>query len=390
MNFDTIIDRFGTSCAKWDMMENIYGVPAEDGLAMWVADTDFRPPQVVLDKMQGLVDHGIFGYVAPQKDLHAAIAWWMKTRHDWQVDPDWIFTTTGLINAVGLCLDAFTKPDDGIVLFTPVYHVFAKVIRAAGRQVVECPLVNNDGRYEMDFDAYDAQMTGNESMVILCSPHNPGGRVWTRAELQGLGDFCKRHDLKLISDEIHHDLVFKGHKHLPMTEADRSVVDRTIILTAPSKTFNIAGLHNGNVIIEDDALRAQFGARMAALAVAGNTFGQFAAMAAYSPEGAEWVDAQMAYLDRNRQMLDQAIDGIPGLSSMPLESTFLAWVDFSDTGMTPEEFTSRVEKTARIAVNHGGTFGTGGEMFLRFNFGTQASRVAEACKRLTSAFGDLQ
>ena len=389
MEFDKIIDRFGTDCAKWDLMEEIYGVPADGGLAMWVADTDFRAPQVVLDKMQALVDHGIFGYVRPEEYL-SSICWWMKTRHNWTVDPGWIFTTTGLINAVGLCLDTFSEPGDGVILFTPVYHVFAKNIRAAGRQVVECPMVNSNGRYEMDFDAYDAQMTGTERMVILCSPHNPGGCVWSRDELQKLGDFIKRHDLILISDEIHHDLVFPGHTHLPMTQADRSVVDRTIMLTAPSKTFNVAGLHSGNVIIEDDDLRERFAARMGALGVAGNTFGQFAASAAYSPEGAAWVDQLMPYLDNNRKMFDAAIAKIPGLESMPLQSTFLAWVDFSGTGMTTREFTERVEQVAKIAVNHGGPFGTGGEMFLRFNFGTQKSRVADACERLQSAFGDLQ
>ena len=390
MSFDTIINRFGTHCAKWDMMEPIFGVPADGGLAMWVADTDFRPPQVVLNKMQDMVDHGIFGYVKPDEEYHDAIAWWMKTRHDWQIDPSWIFTTTGLINAVALCLDTFSAPGDGVVLFTPVYHVFAKTIRAAGRRVVECPLVNTDGRYEMDFDAYDAMMTGSKTMVILCSPHNPGGRVWTRQELQGLADFCKRHDLLLISDDIHHDLVFPGHTHLPITNVDRSITDRTIILTAPSKTFNVAGLHTGNVIIEDDDLRAKFAARMAALGVAGNSFGQFAAMAAYSPQGAVWVDELVAYLDGNRRMFDAAIAEIPGLGSMTLDATYLAWVDFSGTGMTRQEFTTRVEQVAKIAANHGYTFGTGGEMYLRFNFGTQSSRVAEACDRLRAAFGDLQ
>lgn len=390
MDFDKITNRLGTHSAKWDRMEAVYGVPTDGGLPMWVADTDFPAPQVVLDKMQALVDHGIFGYVNLDDAYHGAISWWMKTRHDWQIDPSWIFTTTGLVNAIGLCLDTFTAPGDGVVLFTPVYHSFAKVIRAAGREVVNCPLVNNDGRYEMDFAAYDAAMTGKETMVILCSPHNPGGRVWTRSELQGLADFCKRHDLKLISDEIHHDLVFPGHKHIPMPNVDRSIADRIIMLTAPSKTFNVAGLHTGNVIIEDDALRAKFAARLRSLSLAGNSVGQFVATAAYSPEGAQWVDALMVYLDGNRQMFDAMIADIPGLTSMPLDATFLAWVDFSGTGMTPEEFTKRVEQVAKIAVNHGDTFGPGGENFVRFNLGTQRSRIKDACERMRAAFGDLQ
>ncbi|TDK46739.1 MalY/PatB family protein [Antarcticimicrobium luteum] len=390
MNFDEIIDRRGTHSTKWDKMEAIYGVSAEDGLPMWVADTDFRAPKVVQDTVRNMADHGIFAYADYSAEYTGAIRWWMQNRHGWTVERDWIFTTTGLVNGVGMCLDAFTDPGDGIVLFTPVYHAFAKVIRNAGRKVVECGMPIEDGLYRMDFDAWDAQMTGAEKMVILCSPHNPGGRVWTRAELQGIADFCKRHDLLLISDEIHHDLVFPGHKHIPMTMVDPSVNDRVIMLTAPSKTFNVAGLHTGNVIIPDDGLRARFAARMSALNLAGNSVGEAVAAAAYSPEGAAWVDELMVYLDTNRKIFDAAIDDIPGLKSMPLQATFLAWVDFSGTGMAREEFTARVEQQARIAANHGPTFGLGGDNFLRFNLGTQRARIEEACDRLMAAFSDLQ
>ena len=390
MNFDDQIDRRGTYSTKWDKMEAIYGVPADTGLPMWVADTDFQAPPNVLARLQEITDHGVLAYTNNEDDYRGAIQWWMSTRHGWEIEPSWIFTTTGLVNAVALCLDTYTQPGDRIVLFTPVYHAFARTIRAAGREVVECELTNTDGRYEMDFDAYDAQMTGTEKMVILCSPHNPGGRVWTRDELQGVADFCKRHDLLLISDEIHHDLVYPGHKHIPMTLVDPTIIDRALMLTAPSKTFNVAGLHTGNVIIPDNALRAKFASRMAALAISPNSVGQFVAQACYSPEGAEWVDAQVAYLDKNRQIFDAAIAKIPGLSSMSLESTFLAWVDFTDTGMSREEFTARVEKDAQIAVNHGPSFGDGGDHFLRFNLGTQTARIEDACARLAKAFSDLQ
>lgn len=390
MSFDEIIDRRGTHCGKWDAMQELYGVSPDDGLAMWVADTDFRAPDVVLDAVRRMVDHGIFGYTRLEPVYHDAICWWMAERHGWQVNPDWIFTTTGLVNGVGMCLDSFTDPGDGIVLFTPVYHAFAKVIKGAGRRVVECPMSIEDDRYVMDFDAYDAMMTGTEKMVILCSPHNPGGRVWSRAELEQVAAFCDRHNLLLISDEIHHDLVFEGHRHIPMANIGPEVLPRLIMLTAPSKTFNIAGLHTGNVIIPDDALRARFAARMTALYLGPNSVGQTMTAAAYSPEGAAWVDDLIVYLDANRKLFDAAIADIPGLSSMPLESTFLAWVDFSGTGMTREEFTARVEKGAKIAANHGTSFGTGGESFLRFNLGTQRARVQEACDRLRTAFGDLQ
>ena len=357
---------------------------------MWVADTDFQVPQVIRDKLRALVDHGVFGYTAFEDDYTAAIQWWMEHRHGWKIEADWIFTTTGIVNAVGMCMDAFTQPGDGVVVFSPVYHAFAKVIRLADRKLVECEMINDNGRYLMDFDRWDAQMTGSERMLILCSPHNPGGRVWTRDELQGVADFAKRHDLILVSDEIHHDLVMPGHTHIPMALVDPTVNDRLVMLTAPSKTFNVAGLHTGNVIIGDPALRATFRKRMQALYLGGNTMGQAALMAAYSPEGAAWVDEQMAYIDGNRQVFDAAIAEIPGLRSMRLESTFLAWVDFSGTGMSPAEVIDRVQNTARIAANHGDTFGTGGETFLRFNLGTQRARIVEACDRLRAAFADLQ
>ncbi|MBO9399800.1 MalY/PatB family protein [Shimia sp. R9_3] len=390
MSFDEIIDRFGTHSVKWDMMEQIYGVPADDGIAMWVADMDFRPPQCVADAIAKMQAQGIYGYYGDETAYNEAICWWMKTRHGWEVDPASVFTTHGLVNGTGMCVDSFTKPGDGVVLTTPVYHAFARVITAAGREVVECPLALNEGRYEMDFAAWDAQMQGHETMFILCSPHNPGGRVWTREELQGVADFCKRHDLILVSDEIHHDLVYPGHTHIPMTNVDESILHRLVMMTATTKTFNIAGSHSGNVIIPDPALRAKFATRMAALGLSPNSFGLFMAEAAYSPDGAAWVDDLITYLDGNRKILDAAIADIPGVASMPLEATYLSWVDFTDTGMSRAEFTKRVEQDARIAVNHGPTFGKGGENFLRFNIATPRARVEEAASRLRAAFADMQ
>jgi cystathionine beta-lyase len=390
MDFDRVINRFGSHSVKWDMMEAAYGVPAQDGIAMWVADMDFQPPQCVQDAIAKMGETGVYGYYGDETDYRNAICWWMQNRHGWQVDPSWIFTTHGLVNGTAMCVDAYTKPGDGVVLFTPVYHAFARVIRAADRHVVECPLEQVDGLYRMNFDAYDAMMTGREKMIILCSPHNPGGRVWTRDELQQVADFAKRHDLILVSDEIHHDLVFSGHRHTVMDLVDPSIRDRLVMMTATTKTFNIAGSHSGNVIIPDDALRATFAGRMNALGISPNSFGLFMAEAAYSPEGAEWLDALIDYLEGNRKLFDQTINEIPGLQSMPLQSTYLAWVDFSGTGMARDEFTKRVEQDARIAANHGPTFGTGGDTYLRFNLATPRSVVETACARLKEAFADLQ
>ncbi|MDE0984196.1 MAG: pyridoxal phosphate-dependent aminotransferase [Yoonia sp.] len=389
MCFDTTPDRRDTHSSKWDSMESIYSVSPDDGIAMWVADMEFQPPQCVQDAVKAMHDHGVYGYYGDEGDYRAAIQWWMSERHGWQIDPSWIFTTHGLVNGTALCIDAYTSVGDGVVLFTPVYHAFARVINAAGRHVVSCELANNAGRYEFDFDAYDAQMTGNERMLILCSPHNPSGRVWTKTELQAVAAFAKRHELILVSDEIHHDLTMPGYTHIPTAHID-GISDRLVTMTATTKTFNIAGGHAGNVIIKDPDLRARFGGRMAAMGISANSFGLFMATAAYSPDGAAWVDDLRAYLDGNRQVFDAGVNAIPGVKSMALESTYLAWVDFSGTGMSMEEVIERVQKNAKIAASHGPTFGLGGDNFLRFNIGTTRAQIEDAVARLQVAFSDLQ
>ncbi len=391
MNFDEVLDRRGTHSMKWDMMEARYGVPNDTGIPMWVADMDFRPPACVQAALEALADPGVHGYFGDDKAYLEAIRWWMAERHNWDVAPEAIFSTHGLVNGTALCVDTWTAPGDAVILFTPVYHAFARVIRANGREVREVPLaVDEDGRQSMDLEAAAAAIEGNERMVILCSPHNPGGRVWSTEELRALADFAEAHDLILVSDEIHHDLVYPGAQHVPMTRAAPDIADRLVMLTAASKTFNIAGAHLGNVIIPDEALRAAFAQRLAGLGISANAFGLHMVTAAYSPEGAEWVDALIPYLDVNRKLFDEGIAAIPGLRSVPLEATYLAWVDFAATGMPAREFTRRVEKDARIAVNHGPSFGPGGETFLRFNFATPRVVVAEAVARLQDAFSDLQ
>ncbi|GGG71980.1 aminotransferase [Salipiger pallidus] len=387
--FDEVIDRRGTHSAKWDLMEPIYGVSPDDGLAMWVADMEFRPPEAVQAAVQAMADHGVYGYYGDDTAYLDAIRWWMSNRHGWDIERHWIMTTHGLVNGIGLALQAYSKPGDGIVLFTPVYHAFHRVIKSAGRTVVECPLVEKDGRYEMDFGAYDALMTGSESVVILCSPHNPGGRVWSPDELRGVAEFAKRHDLVLISDEIHHDIVLPGYKHTPMALIE-GITDRLVMMSATTKTFNIAGAHTGNVIIEDEALRTKFVDVMAGLGMSPNSFGLNMATAAYSPEGAAWVDEMTAYIDGNRKMFEAAINGIPGLSCMTLEATYLAWVDYSGTGMDEAEILRRIEGEAKIAPNYGPAFGRGGESCMRFNIAMPRASIVEACERLTAAFADLQ
>lgn len=385
MNFDEVIERRGTHCAKWDWMQQLYGVDPADGISMWVADMDFKAAKPIQDALVKMNEHGIYGYFGDDSKYRAAITGWMSRYYQWDVDPESIFTTHGLVNGTAMCVDTFTKPGDGVVLFTPVYYVFARVINAAERKVVECPLVNNDGRYEYDFDHYDTLMSGNEKMLILCSPHNPGGRVWTNEELEGVAAFARRHDLIIVSDEIHCDLRFDGVVHTPMAHIE-GIEDRLIMMTSTTKSFNIAGAHLGNVIISDEDMRAQFAQRMEALGLSPNSFGMFMATAAYSDEGAVWLKELMAYIDQNRQLFDAEINAIEGAKSMRLEATYLAWVDFAQTGLAPEEIARRVHEDAKIASNIGSTFGTGGETFMRFNLATPKSYVEEAVRRLQKAF----
>ncbi|KGJ04475.1 cystathione beta-lyase [Paracoccus halophilus] len=390
-DFDEIIDRTGTACSKWDDMQATYGVAPGDGIAMWVADMDFRPPASVQRAVEQMADHGVYGYPGAHAGYDDAIRWWMANRHGWEIAPDWILTAHGLVNGTAICVDALTAPGDGVILMTPVYHAFARVIRASGREVVELPLALRDGEYRMDWQGWAGRLTGRERMLILCSPHNPGGRVWSAQELREVADFCAERDLILVSDEIHHDLVLPGApRHSVLAKVAPDAAPRLITLTAATKTFNIAGAHIGNLIIEDAGLRKRIRDRMSALGISPGLFGLGMVAAAYSPEGAEWVDALVQYLDGNRQIFDRGVNAIPGLRSMPLQATYLAWVDFAGTGMARDEFTRRVEKNARIAANHGTSFGLGGESFLRFNLATPRARVTEAVARLQEAFGDLQ
>ena len=390
-DFDEIIARVGTRCSKWDDMQAAYGVSPDDGgLAMWVADMDFRPPAAVQRAVERVAAHGVYGYPGANRPYLEAIRWWMDHRHGWRIDTDWILTCAGLVNGVAMALDAFTQPGDGMIVMSPVYHAFARVIRASGRDLVELPLAQEDGLYRMDWTAWETRLTGRERMLILCSPHNPGGRVWTPGELRQVADFCIRHDLILLSDEIHDDLVMPGHAHCMTALACPDIADRLVTLTAATKTFNIAGAHIGNAIIADDALRGRFKGALMARGISPGMLGMDMVAAAYSPEGAAWVDALVGYLDGNRRLFDDGVNAIPGLRSMPLQATYLSWVDFAGTGMAPAEFTARVEQGARIAANHGATFGTGGETFLRFNIATPRAHVAEAVERLQRAFADLQ
>lgn len=390
MDFSTIIDRRGKLQSKWDKMERGFGVSPDDGLAMWTADSDYKTAPCVLDALQKAVDHGVFGYSWEHDDYLKAVQWWMQNRHNWDIETDWILTTQGLGNAIAQCIDVFSEPGDGAVIFSPVYLEFSVKIEKAGRVVTECPLMRDNDTYVLDLDDAQSRLTGREKLLIWCSPQNPSGRIWTTEELRQVADFARRNNLILVSDEVHHDLVYAGKTFVPMAVAAPEASDISIYLTAASKTFNIAGQRTGNMIIPDPKLRQTMKSRLNALDYVPASLAVTMITAAYSPSGAAWVDAQMAHLQKNRDIFHAGVNAIPGVQSLALQSTYLAWVDFAGTGMTFDQFSARIRDDAKIAASPGPSFGAGGETFMRFNLATQTARVEDAVARLQSAFSDLQ
>lgn len=390
-DFDKAIDRVGTECTKWDAMQAAQGVAPDDGIAMWVADMDFAAADVLQDATQGLLEKANYGYFTGESEMKDAVAWWMENRHGWQADPAHMVSTAGLGNAIAICLQTFTAPGDEVIIFTPVYHEFTNKIVNAGRTVRESPLVRDaEGLFRMDLDALGSSLSGKEKMLLFCSPHNPAGRVWSIPEQKELADFCTRHDLILVSDEIHHDLIYPGQTHVPMPVAAPEVSERLIMLTSSSKTFNTAGSRLGTVTIPGADLRKRFAGMLNALNLQANLLGCVLTRAAYSPHGAAWVDHLVAYLDGNRAAFLDGMAQIPGLQAMPMQATYLAWVDFSNTGMDMDEVLHRVKTDARIAPSIGAEFGTGGASCLRFNFAMPRARLNMAIDRLQAAFRDLQ
>ena len=386
-DFDEVIDRRGTHSAKWDSLGPLFGLTDPNAIPMWVADMDFAAPPPVLRAIERLVDQRIFGYFGDFGELNAALMDWMDARHGWRPEAEWITWSHGLVAGVGFCVNALTEPGDGVVLFSPVYHAFHRTIRAAGRDLIESPLKTVQGRYEMDFEALDADLPAHARIVILCSPHNPGGRVWSPAELRQLADFCRDRDLILISDEIHCDLVYPGAKHHVMNTVAPDIEDRLITMVAPTKTFNLASALTGATIIPNAEIRQRVQEfKLGCGSAAVNRVGATMATAAYQG-GAPWLDALIPYLQSNRNLLDRAVADMPGVRSMPLEATYLAWLDFSGTGLGHEEVVRRVEQEALIATNRGPAFGRGGENWLRFNFACPRKVLETAMGRLAEAFG---
>lgn len=385
-DFDEMIDRRGTHCEKWDSMEQRYGVPAEGGLAMWVADMEFRPPPEVGNAFARAAELGIYGYYGDDQSYRTAVVEWMKRRHSTVVEPEWICFSNGIVNAVNVAVQAYCDPGDTVIVQPPVYYPFFGAVSNNGCSIAYNRLVLEDGKYRMNFDDLEALCDQGARMLILCSPHNPGGRVWTRAELERLAGICLSRDVLIVSDEIHHDLVFEGHEHTMLAGLSSDIRQNTITCTSASKTFNLAGTMTGNVIVADPDLRARFRKQMGKSGLYGpNMFGPMAAEAAYT-HGAPWLDALRRYLKTNHDLVADTARKMDGVVNMELEATYLAWLDFSGTGLSMDEVIRRVQEQARLALNHGNTFGPGGDTFMRLNFACPRRMLEDALDRLKRAF----
>jgi cystathionine beta-lyase len=389
-DFDRVIERRNTHAAKWDNIARLSGIEAPDAIAMWVADMDFAAPPGVTAALTAEIERATHGYYADTGSWAAALADWMARRHGLQVDPGWVSPTPGIVSGLGLILQAVSEPGDEVVVFPPAYHAFRKIILANERRILDAQLVETGARYAMDLDALRGKLTPRTKAVFLCSPHNPGGTVWSAQELRALAHLCAERDLILVSDEIHCDLVFNGARHTPTLTAAPDVADRLITCVAATKTFNLAGAHRGACIVTNPQLKRRLDARIQASGLGSyNGFGMIATEAAWRT-GEAWLDALLPYLARSRDLFHAGIEaGVPGARAMPLPATYLAWVDFSATGLSPQEVDARVKNRARIFASPGAQFGPGGDTWLRFNFATPRPILEQALARLTDAFADL-
>ena len=390
-DFDRVIERRSTHASKWDNMARLSGITALDAIAMWVADMDFAAPPGVTAALSAEVGRGTHGYYADTGSWAGALTDWMARRHGMKVDPATVSPTPGIVAGLGLILQALSAPGDEVVVFPPAYHAFRKIIVANDRRILDAQLVERQGRYAMDLDALRDRLTPKTKVVFFCSPHNPGGTVWSAEEIRGLAAFCAAHDLILVSDEIHCDLVFDGAKHTPTLSAAPEISDRLITCVAATKTFNLAGAHVGACIVTNPDLKRRLDARIAASGLASyNLFGMVATEAAWRT-GEAWLDALLPYLQKNRDLFDARIEAAaPGARSMHLDATYLAWVNFSGTGRTAKDIASRVADRARIFASPGPQFGPGGDTWLRFNFATPRPILEEALERLEDAFADVR
>jgi len=384
-DFDKIIDRKGSACIKWDGMEKF--LDASDALPMWVADMDFLTPAYITDAIAHKASHGVFGYPLREDGYFTSLMQWLQRRHQWTVERDWISFCPGVVPAVNIAVLANTLPGDKIIVQPPVYFPFFTAVTDHKRNLVYNNLVLRDGRLCMDFENLETLAAEGAKMLILSNPHNPGGSVWTREELIQMAEICLKHNVIILSDEIHCDLVYKPFKHTPVASLSQEISMQTITTVAPSKTFNLSGLSTASVIIENSSLRRKFNIQLDHLHIGGgNIFGNIASEQAYL-HGDTYVDELMDYLGKNVEMLQKYVaEHLPAIKVMKPEATFLVWLDCREMGMTDEELNKFFLYSAKVGMNPGVMFGPGGEGFMRMNIGCPAITLMQGLRQIKEAF----
>ncbi|SHI35833.1 cystathione beta-lyase [Tangfeifania diversioriginum] len=387
-DFDEIIPREGTNCIKYDGREWIF--KTNDVLPLWVADMDFRTPDFIVKAIKKRAEHEIFGYTFKPESYFKSIIGWMQRRHNWNVQKEWISFSPGVVAGLTLAIETFSNPGDEVVVQPPVYFPFFDCVKGTRRKLVKNPLKLENGRYTFDFDDLKSKITGNTKLLMLCNPQNPGGMVWTKEELHELSSICLKNNIMVISDEIHSDLVFEGHKHIPFASISEEAASNSVVFMAPSKTFNVAGLSSSVAIIPD---KTNFARYERALGVGhlgmGNIFGTVALEAAYN-HGDEWLAQMLDYIWDNYLFLEKFMsEKLPKVKVMKPESTYLIWLDFNEYGMNDSELFKFTINEAKVGLNNGAKFGTGGNGWLRINIGCPRSILEEGLNRLEKAFGKL-
>ena len=382
-DFDNVVNRKNTDCEKWDYIKEEFG--RDDLLPLWVADTDFSAPEAVLKAIHDKVDQGALGYPVFPDELYSSITGWFDRRHGWKVSNDSVCWAHGVISGLAFSILAYTKPGDGVIVQTPGYHNFFRVIDEAGRKLVRNPLIYKDGKFVMNLEELEKLVTPNCRMLVLCSPHNPVARVWTREELEALAELAVRKNMIIITDEIHQDIVFSDAHHTCLGSLP-GMESRCVTITAPSKTFNIPGVKASVAIIPDETLRGQYVSVLERFHLNSlNILGTAAMKAAYT-ECDEWLDQLIAYLEKNRDYTEKFIkENMPKAHMDHPEGTFIFWIDFRGYGFNAETLNDFLVNKARVALSGGTEFGPEGDGFARINIGTNLATLKEALNRIAEA-----
>jgi cystathionine beta-lyase len=382
--FEAFHDRKNTRSVKWDNLEPIF--QTTDVLPMWVADMDFKAPQAVNDALIRRAEHGIYGYTVIDEDVKGAVLNWVESRHNWTIDPNWLSFSPGVVTSLHMAIQAFTEPNDKVLIQTPVYTPFYNVIKQHNREVVKSPLVYENQSYTIDFNDFEEKLKQGVKAFILCSPHNPVGRVWTHEELSEIARLCLKYDVLILSDEIHGDLVFKGKRHIPIATISDAVADQTITCMAPSKTFNLAGLDASFIVTKNKEKREKLNTLFSKQGIGGlNTMGNTALEAAYV-HGEAWLDELLVILEDHQNYVSGMFAAYAKeLKVIQSEGTYLLWIDCSELNMDDDELKNFMIEKARVGLNPGIAYGDEGKQFMRMNIACPKVTIEEGVNRIIEA-----